>query len=208
VAFFDDRVEIESPGGLLPGLTVEMMKAGVSRVRNQVIARVFNEAGLIEQWGSGIPGIYAEAAERGLPEPEVLEFPGRLRFVLRTRHAEFMAGQPPVPSRSEGINGTDHDEATADHVTDQDQPHADQDARVLALVVLQGEPNSRSELFTALGMTAHTYNVQKHLRPLIELGWVEMTIPETPRGRNQRYRLTESGRSQLKVDQPTAAADE
>ncbi|MBS0357046.1 MAG: putative DNA binding domain-containing protein, partial [Proteobacteria bacterium] len=40
VAFFDDRIDIESPGMLLPGMTIDDMKSGVSRIRNPVIARV------------------------------------------------------------------------------------------------------------------------------------------------------------------------
>lgn len=42
---------VENPGILLPGMTIEDMKQGVSRIRNPVIARVFRELGLIEQWG-------------------------------------------------------------------------------------------------------------------------------------------------------------
>ena len=49
IAFFDDRIEIENPGILLPGLTIEDMKQGVSKIRNPVIARVFRELHLIEQ---------------------------------------------------------------------------------------------------------------------------------------------------------------
>ena len=29
VAFFDDRIDIESPGLLLPGMTIEDMKSGI-----------------------------------------------------------------------------------------------------------------------------------------------------------------------------------
>ena len=54
VAMFDDRLEIENPGLLSSGMTVEDMATGVSRVRNRVIARVFKELGYIEQWGSGV----------------------------------------------------------------------------------------------------------------------------------------------------------
>ena len=54
VAVFDDRVEIENPGLLPPGLTVEDLRRGVSKLRNRVMGRVFQELGLIEQWGSGI----------------------------------------------------------------------------------------------------------------------------------------------------------
>jgi len=42
VSFFYDRIEIENPGILLPGMTVEDVKQGVSRIRNRVIARVFS----------------------------------------------------------------------------------------------------------------------------------------------------------------------
>jgi len=53
IAFFDYRIEVDNPGILLPGMTIEDMKQGVSKIRNAVIARVFRELGLIEQWGSG-----------------------------------------------------------------------------------------------------------------------------------------------------------
>jgi predicted HTH transcriptional regulator len=60
VAIYDDRVEIENPGILLPGMTIEDVRQGVSKIRNRVIARVFRELGLIEQWGSGFRRILDE----------------------------------------------------------------------------------------------------------------------------------------------------
>ena len=35
VAIYDDRVEITSPGGLMPGVTIERMKEGYSQIRNR-----------------------------------------------------------------------------------------------------------------------------------------------------------------------------
>ncbi len=66
VAIYDDRIEIENPGILLPGMTVEDVKQGVSKIRNRVIARVFRELDLIEQWGSGFRRILDEAEEQNL----------------------------------------------------------------------------------------------------------------------------------------------
>ncbi|MDO5102549.1 MAG: ATP-binding protein [Lautropia sp.] len=63
VAFFDDRIEVENPGILVPGMTIEEMRRGVSNLRNRVIARVFRELGLIEQWGSGIRRIFQIEAQ-------------------------------------------------------------------------------------------------------------------------------------------------
>lgn len=54
LSIFDDRLEVENPGLLPFGLTIEDLPRGVSKLRNRVIGRGFHALGLIEQWGSGI----------------------------------------------------------------------------------------------------------------------------------------------------------
>lgn len=82
VAVFDDRIEITSPGLLPFGLTLEAALAGVSRLRNRVIGRVFRELGLIEQWGSGLGRIKAACANAGLPAPRFEELGANFRVTL------------------------------------------------------------------------------------------------------------------------------
>lgn len=82
MAFYDNRIEVESLGLLLPGLTVDDFKLGDSQIRNPAIARVFHELDLIEQGGSGIPGIFRMAEAESLPEPRIEEIPGRVRFIV------------------------------------------------------------------------------------------------------------------------------
>ncbi len=67
---YDDRIEIENPGLLPFGLEVKDLKRGVSRLRNRVIGRVFNELGLIEQCGSGIQRMSEACEDAGLAYPE------------------------------------------------------------------------------------------------------------------------------------------
>ena len=55
VAIYDDRLEITSPGGLLPGVTIELMKEGFSKIRNRSLANAFAYMNLVEAWGCGIP---------------------------------------------------------------------------------------------------------------------------------------------------------
>lgn len=55
MAFYDNRIEVESLGLLLPGLTVDDFKLGDSQIRNPAIARVFHELDLIEQGGVAFP---------------------------------------------------------------------------------------------------------------------------------------------------------
>jgi len=82
VAVFDDRIEITNPGFLPFGLTLEAALAGVSRLRNRVIGRVFRELGLIEQWGSGLGRITAACANAGLPAPRFEELGANFRVTL------------------------------------------------------------------------------------------------------------------------------
>ncbi|MEZ4424970.1 MAG: ATP-binding protein [Gemmatimonadota bacterium] len=84
LAVFDDRVEVENPGILLPGLTLGDLRDGVSRLRNRVVARVFKELGLVEQWGTGVQRMIAACTSAGLPEPEFVELGFRFRVTIRT----------------------------------------------------------------------------------------------------------------------------
>ncbi len=84
VAVFDDRIEIENPGLLPFGLTIEEMQRGVSKLRNRVIGRVFHELGLIEQWGSGVRRMAQACGDMGLPPPEFEEFGTCFRVTLRS----------------------------------------------------------------------------------------------------------------------------
>ena len=54
VAIFDDKIEITSPGKLLPTVDFNEMEAGQSDVRNKVLAPVFKKLGIIEKWGNGL----------------------------------------------------------------------------------------------------------------------------------------------------------
>ena len=82
IALFDDRLEIENPGLLPFGLTVEDLWQGISRLRNRVIGRVFQELGLIEQWGSGIQRMAGACRDAGLDAPLLEEIGMRFRVTL------------------------------------------------------------------------------------------------------------------------------
>lgn len=73
IGVYDSFVNIVSPGSLPRNLTFEDLFNGRSEVRNHVVARVFKELGLIEQWGSGINRIVNSCKKAGLPTPEIKE---------------------------------------------------------------------------------------------------------------------------------------
>ncbi|MGA8830800.1 MAG: helix-turn-helix domain-containing protein [Desulfomonilaceae bacterium] len=82
VAIYDDRIEIDNPGLLTGGLTIDDLRSGVSKLRNRVIGRVFKELNLIEQWGSGFQRMHDNCSQGGFPEPEFLEVGYHFRVTL------------------------------------------------------------------------------------------------------------------------------
>ena len=99
IAIFDDRIEIENPGLLPFGLTVEDLTLGVSKLRNRVIGRVFHAVGLIEQWGSGVQRMVAACRETGLAPPRFEEVAIRFRVTIFTKRT----GVPSLEATDEAI---------------------------------------------------------------------------------------------------------
>jgi predicted HTH transcriptional regulator len=85
VSLFDERLEIENPGLLPTGLTIEDLEHGVSKLRNRVIGRAFHALGLIEQWGSGVQRMIAACREAGLAPPRLEEIAMRFRITIYTK---------------------------------------------------------------------------------------------------------------------------
>jgi len=170
VTFLDDRIEIESMGILLPGLTVEEMKQGTSRIRNHVIARVFRELGLIEQWGTGVRRIFQEAKELRLPEPKIEEVGMRLRLTI------YLAEKHKISSAGKGARSRARSGAQSEAV----------------LRAISGGPLSASELMDILGLESKTGAFKRVVKDLLDQRKIEYTIPDKPTSRLQKYRLADN----------------
>ena len=73
---FSDRVEVRSPGGLMPGITIDDLLAMrvTSISRNPVLAGFLRDIpGYMERIGSGIRFMISEMRALGLPDPEFIE---------------------------------------------------------------------------------------------------------------------------------------
>jgi ATP-dependent DNA helicase RecG len=73
VGVYDDIVNIVSPGSFPNSITAGDIENGRSEARNRVIANIFKELGLIEQWGSGIIRMKSLCIKEGLKAPKVEE---------------------------------------------------------------------------------------------------------------------------------------
>ncbi len=193
ISFFDDRIEIENPGILLPGLTVEDMLQGVSKLRNRVIARVFRELDLIEQWGSGVSRMFKEAEVLGLPEPEIVEVGMRVRFIVYL--AESIAVETTGLVTGEGKLQPE----LRPELRPELQPELRLESLLAAkvLVLLMKNDAGKAELASGLGHKTISGELKKQIKRLLELGFIEMTIPDKPRSSKQKYRLTAKGKAFL-----------
>lgn len=54
---------------------------------------------------------------------------------------------------------------------------------------------SRKEIFSKIRIYGDTRAFKRHIKPLLARGFIQMTVPDKPNSKLQRYRLTDSGRS-------------
>ena len=143
VAIYDNRLEISSPGGLMPGVTLEKMKEGFSKVRNHGIANAFVYMNLIEQWGSGIPKILAQTKEYGLPEVELIDMGIALRVNMYRALAE---------DEKQAIKTSDKKQATSDK--NKRQMTKENDSRsMFAEYMSQHDASSTAEIAAFSGLS-------------------------------------------------------
>jgi len=73
VWFFEDRVEVESPGGVVPPAAEAALREGVRThsSRNPLLVRALAAAGYMRDEGEGIARIHDEMRQNSLPPPEI-----------------------------------------------------------------------------------------------------------------------------------------
>ena len=104
VAIFDDRLEVTSPGMLLNNVSIKKMIEGYSKPRNPAIANAFAYMKIIEKWGTGIPRIFRECRDYGLPDPELIDFDGDFRVNMYRNNTNKASNESINESTNESIN--------------------------------------------------------------------------------------------------------
>lgn len=56
-------------------------------------------------------------------------------------------------------------------------------------------PRSAREILEHIGYSYHPTHIAKFIKPLLKLGFIEMTEPDKPNSKNQKYRKVISSRS-------------
>ena len=84
--------------------------------------------------------------------------------------------------------GTLHDTL---HDTPHDTPQVTDQVEQLVTVLTRAM--NRARIQTALGLKDRSHFVEAYLGPALKAGLIEMTLPDKPQSRRQRYRRTASG---------------
>jgi len=130
---------------------------------------------LAEGRGTGIPKMLREIQKNGSPEPIFQTDKDRTFFLV-----EF----PVHPIFAEALKQKDVTEVTAE-------------VKKL-LFVITGD-HSRNELQELLRLKHAEHFRKAYLLPAMQAGLMEMTLPDKPKSRLQKYRLTETGQALQKL---------
>lgn len=82
----DSCIEFISIGGLLPGLSADDIRSGISQPRNRKLAEIFHRLRLIESYGTGIRKIYALYKDH-IAQPRIEVTPNTFKLVLPNMNA-------------------------------------------------------------------------------------------------------------------------
>ena len=182
VEIYADRIEVVSPGSLPRGLQLADLGSRSIR-RNALIADLLHHIDFIEKAGTGIRRIRNEARAQGCPEPKF------------EANGFFTATFRPNPAVRASA-----DVYSARHVTMDDTMEVTTEVtKVTRLLQAIGGEMTRQELQSALGLKNDEYFRRAYLRPALQAGLIEMTIPDKPRSQHQRYRLTQEGRDRADI---------
>lgn len=193
IAIFDDKVEITSPGKLMPTVDFNDMESGQSDIRNKTLAPVFKCLGIIEQWGNGLQLIADEL--QSYPEIKLSwKEPGigfRVTFT-KTNFKQQKELQQEFESEL-SIIGTKlglswHQAGTK---------LAPSWRLVISILELCRNAQPIQVIMDEVQLKDRTKFRNKYINLFLDLELMQMTIPDKPKSSNQKYKITERGASFL-----------
>jgi len=153
IMVFADRIEVNSPGGLPPGVTL----ANIERkhvLRNSLIANYLYDIFYIEKWGTGIARMRRLMREHGLAEPHLEELDGFFAVTFYgpgDRILDLIPEEGVTDLRTLGLN--------------------ERQIEALRLMVNEGKELSNADYRQLFKVSKNT--ATRDLQALVETGWVK-----------------------------------
>jgi ATP-dependent DNA helicase RecG len=210
-----DKIEILSFPGPLPPINQAMLNKHrvVARdYRNRKIGGFLKELKLTEGRGTGLPIIHSSMEENGSPPPV---------FETDENNAYFLCILPVHPLTASILGQEDdlrRDEDKAPTINnlneiniylrshkilkrDQVEPKLLEllEFIYLKILIYCEQPQSRSSILENIALYNNSRNFDNYIKPLIEVGWLNQTIPDKPTSKNQKYYTIDLGKKLLEV---------
>lgn len=205
-------------------ISLEQLQAGKAvsrRYRNRRIGEFLKELQLSEGRSTGIPTILRAMAQNGSPAPIFETDEDRSYFLIRLPiHQAFLLPNQDTDPVSDPVSDQDkqvkanknqhleknnslasiqvgiQDNNLTDPVNEQESDPVNEQV-VLLLNALNNQEMGTKDLMESLDLL-HRYTFKNnYIKPALTLGLIEMTIPDKPTSRNQKYRLTQAGKHLL-----------
>jgi len=178
VRILPNSIEIISYNGVDPSLRQTDFDSGrvrARRYRNRRVGEFLKELKLTEGRGTGIPTIVNALKENGSPSPKFdTNEPERTFFIVEIPiHQDFK-------------------------ITANAKVSAQVSAQVIELLNFCKTPKSREEILSFIGISNQTKNYNTHILPLLQSNWIEFTIKDNTKDRNQKYVISELGESVIR----------
>ena len=148
------------------------------RYRNRRIGEFLKELGMTEGRGTGIPKIIHELKKNESPLP----------IFITDKERSFLVVELPI-----------HVSFKQENIQENIQENKKIPDKVQKLLEKCDKAMTRKELMSALKLKSRSSFIKHYLNPALELGLIEMTIPDNPNNRNQKYKVTAKGK-EIKKD--------
>ena len=166
------------------------------RYRNRRIGEFLKELDLAEGRSTGVPKILRALRNNGSPAPSFETDDDRTWFRVRLpAHPSFRPDAENAVSEQDEEQDKQLENKEKPSITHQDTPQDTPQVNecVERLIGAAQREASRAELQAALKLRDRRSFINAYLKPALEAGLIEMTLPDKPTSRNQRYRRTSAG---------------
>ncbi len=225
VMLFRDRLEVLNPGTLPRGWTAaNLLQTHDSKPHNGILATAMQWAGYVEKSGYGTEDIVRKCKAWGLREPEYHPSSVDFRLVLWRQEVKELrdftqvgeVGEVGSPKgvESSGARGVESDaekpikSMVCDSSSRLYPPGAMgvesgggvvRSLRDMILLSVMQQPKSRAEIARSLGKPRIFGNLVRRITTLLDDDLIELTVPDKPNSRLQKYRITKKGRQVAKL---------
>jgi ATP-dependent DNA helicase RecG len=206
IQILPDRIEILSFPGPLPPVDNKMLKKErvVAReYRNRKIGGFLKELKLTEGRGTGIPIIWSELEKNGSPPP-ILETNEEREYFLCIIKIHPLAKHVDTQKNIDATEDETKDkELFVSSLKDVDyylrslndlrwdkektMIKSKVNSQFLEILNYCTNPKTREEIFNYIDIFNNSRNFGNYIKPIIDLAWINLTIPDKPTSKNQKY---------------------